>query len=223
MFPEFNTLLSSIDTAETKQQAEEKAQAQVLADPANQAVIIREGFAPAILASIAGKNLSGLVDATGFQAYCNEYLAASGNPTDPAEIMLLQQMLWSHHRIGQLLADAAAAKSPQLAEIYSTAAARLMAEHRRSTLALRQYRAPVLAKQVTLVKNVAAGDQQIAVLQGDGADKTATKKSNDTKQGTKKDACDNADQPTPHPTSDRQPVEQIQAKGPVGERQASAA
>ena len=66
------------------------------------------------------------------------------------------------------MGDAADAKS-EMAEAYTASAAKLMAEHRRLTLALRQYRAPVLAKQVTVVKNVAAGDQQVAVMQGDGA------------------------------------------------------
>jgi hypothetical protein len=100
--------------------------------------------------------------------------------------MLIQQLLLAHHRIGDLQVQAAKATTTEAAALYSAAAARLMAEFRKTSMALREYRTPVLQKQITVVKqqNLAAGDQQIAYLDGQAARPSGrAAKNHDTKLG----------------------------------------
>ncbi len=78
------------------------------------------------------------------------------------------------------------ATTTEAAALYNAAAARLMAEFRKTSLALREYRTPVLQKQITVVKqqNLAAGDQQIAYLDGQAARPSGrAAKNHDTKLG----------------------------------------
>jgi hypothetical protein len=223
MFPDISSVLSAFGGNEAKQQTQQQVQIAALADPANQAILIREAFASSILASIASGHLGSFATAEGFKVFCDQYLAASGNPTDPAEVMLCQQLLWSHHRIGQLLVASAAATSPELVEAYGTAAVKLMAEHRRSTMALREYRAPVSARQVTLVKNVAAGNQQVAVMQGDSAASRPGKKPDPTQLVSNDGVLAHDKQPTAHPQADRGTSQPREASGRNARRAATAA
>jgi hypothetical protein len=130
------------------------------------ALVVKEFTAPATLATLVGKNLKGAVAPPAFKLYRDQLLRDSGQPTDAIEVMLIEQLMWAHHRIGDLHVQASTASSPETSEIYSTAAAKLMAEFRKTSLALREYRSPVVAKQITVVKqqNVAGGDQQIALV-----------------------------------------------------------
>jgi hypothetical protein len=223
MFPDISSVLSAVGGNEAKQKTQQQVQIAALADPANQALVIKETFAPSILASITSGHLGTLASPAGFKKFADDYLVASGNPTDPAEIMLCQQLLWSHHRIGQLLVASAAATSPELVEAYNSAAVKLMAEHRRSTMALREYRAPVSAKQVTLVKNVAAGNQQVAVMQGDGAASRPGKKPDDTQLVSNDGVLADDKQPTTHPQADRGTSQRREASGRNARRAATAA
>ena len=79
---------------------------------------------------------------------------------------MIEQITLAHHRILSLHAQAAQAESAEMIEVLNAAATKLTAEMRRLCLALREYRAPVSAKNITLVKqqNVAGGDQQIALV-----------------------------------------------------------
>jgi hypothetical protein len=130
------------------------------------AMILKELSGSATLATLVGKNLKGAVAPPAFKLYRDQLLRDSGQPTDAIEIMLLEQLMWAHHRVGDLHVQAATASSPQTSDVYGAAAVKLMAEFRKTSLALREYRSPVVAKQINIVKqqNVAAGDQQIALV-----------------------------------------------------------
>lgn len=105
------------------------------------------------------------VSASGFKVYLDRVLNQSGNPTDPIERMMVQQVALAHFRIAQLHARAAKAKTLDCATQCTVVAIRLAGEARRMALAIKQYRQPSSTK-FTVVKqqNVANGDQQVAYL-----------------------------------------------------------
>jgi len=75
-----------------------------------------------------------------FILYVNQLLAESGNPTDPLERLLVEQVAMAHHAIGCLYVRAATAETLDQAKLYNAAAARLLGEFRRTVLALKKYR-----------------------------------------------------------------------------------
>ncbi len=105
-----------------------------------------------------------------YRSYLNHLLKDAGNPADPLEKMMIEQMALSHHAIGRLHVKAASSQSEQEATIYNSAAARMMNEYRRSAMALKNYRAPTPQGHVTLMRvqqqNVSVGDQQVALVEG---------------------------------------------------------
>ena len=133
-----------------------------------EARIIEEAMPAAVLATIAGASLKQAVSSAGFKAYLDKLFEDSGSQTDPIERHWIEQVAWAHFGIGNLLAKAAAADSPELVAALIVATTKLMAEHRKHGLALREYRSPVVPQQVTVVKqqNVASGNQQIAMVEG---------------------------------------------------------
>jgi hypothetical protein len=82
--------------------------------------------------------------------------------------MLIEQLMVAHHNVGRLHMQAAATRDLEEARICNAAAVRLMAEFRRSALALRTYRAPAGPRHFTAVKqlNLAGNGQQIALVEG---------------------------------------------------------
>jgi hypothetical protein len=133
-----------------------------------EARLLSEGYPSVLLRTMADKGLKAAVSPGAFKAYVDSVLAETGNPKDPLERMLVEQSVFAHFRIGALHVEAANAKSPEAAAALSTAATKLMAEMRKHALGLREYRAPVVPKQVTVVKqqNVAAGNQNVAQING---------------------------------------------------------
>ena len=133
-----------------------------------QAKAIKQTSAAAVLATCLRKTYGKVVGSNGFKAYVEANLAEAGNPKDPIERMMVEQLVIAHHRIGDLHAEAACAENPEVAALYQATAARLMNEFRKTSLALREYRTPVTSPKLTLVgqQNVAAGNQQIAYVNG---------------------------------------------------------
>lgn len=131
-----------------------------------QARAIRETYGGAILATCMGKCFGAHVESAAFKLYLDGIVASAGAPTDPVEIMAVEQLAWAHARLGDLHAQAVNAQSVEAAAVYSAAAARLMAEFRKTSLALREYRAPQTPKQLTVVgqQNLAA-NQQVAFIE----------------------------------------------------------
>src|SRR5262249_1507928 len=81
--------------------------------------------------------------------YLDSFLREAGAPSDPVECLLLEQLLIAHHSLGRLSVLAGARVN--LAEVTAclTTVARLMAECRRSGLALQIYRDRATARKPT--------------------------------------------------------------------------
>jgi hypothetical protein len=80
-------------------------------------------------------------DVATFQVYLDRFLKDAGAGTDPVERMLLEQLALSHHVIGCLSARAGSrGEDHERMMLLLAGAARLMAEFRRTALALKDYR-----------------------------------------------------------------------------------
>ncbi len=132
------------------------------------AITMREKSAATYLRGSIGPLLNGAIDGEICQTYLETLRTDANVRKDPIEQMIVEQIVLAYHNIGRLHVKAAAAQSVAQAECYNSAATRLLAEFRRLVLALREYRSPLIARQVTLVgqQNNAAGDQQIAFVPG---------------------------------------------------------
>ena len=99
------------------------------------------------------------IDVQAFKIYRDRLLADCGNPTDPIEIMIIEQLSLAHFSLGVLSCKANNASRFEATAVYSGAAARLMGEFRRSALALQAYRhastqlACTPAKEVVPIKD----------------------------------------------------------------------
>ena len=82
-----------------------------------------------------------IIDQRAYKIYRDDLLADCGNPTDPIEVMIIEQLALAHFGVGLLSCKAANAGKVEAVGVYSGAAARLMGEFRRSALALQAYRA----------------------------------------------------------------------------------
>ncbi|MCX5958000.1 MAG: triose-phosphate isomerase [Cyanobacteria bacterium] len=98
---------------------------------------------------------------------------------DPLRVIVAYEPIWA---IGT-----GRTASPEQAVTLNMAAVKLMAEHRKTTLALREYRSPITPKQVTVVRqqNVSAGDQQIALVESCPVPTSTEKNHTDSEQGSR--------------------------------------
>ncbi len=80
------------------------------------------------------------VDLNAYRLFRDRLLADCGSPTDPIEIMIVEQLALAHFNTGLLQSRATNTNTIERAAVYASAAARLMAEFRRSALALQAYR-----------------------------------------------------------------------------------
>jgi hypothetical protein len=101
---------------------------------------LRETIAPLFMNASLGRALP-QTDTTAFRLYRNKLPTDCGGPTDPIEVMLIEQLALAHLNMGLLHCKASNAGSVQCAAAYSGAASRLMGEFRRSAIALQAYRA----------------------------------------------------------------------------------
>jgi hypothetical protein len=81
------------------------------------------------------------VDLLAYQIYRDRLLTDCGSPTDPIEVMLIEQLVLAHMNTGLLHNRASNANTIETAAVYLSAAARLTGEFRRTALALQAYRA----------------------------------------------------------------------------------
>ena len=75
-----------------------------------------------------------------FHEYIEQLFAEAGNPDDPVERMMLEQLALSHFRVGDLSILASNAKGVEAVKILNSATARLVGEFRKMALALSSYR-----------------------------------------------------------------------------------
>jgi hypothetical protein len=80
-------------------------------------------------------------DLVAFKLFRDKLVADCGNPTDPIEVMSIEQLILCHMHSGLLHCKAANSGCVDSAAVYLSAAARLAGEFRRSSLALQAYRA----------------------------------------------------------------------------------
>ena len=102
-----------------------------------------------------------------WEEYLHATVREAAVTSDPLERMMIEQITLAYHNIARLHMQASNAETLEHAEVYNSAAARLLGEFRRTVLALREYRAPIASKQVTLVQqqNLASGNQQVAFVE----------------------------------------------------------
>ncbi len=133
-----------------------------------EAQIVEQALPALVLSAITGDTLKTTVSTPGYKSYIDKVLEDAGSPTDPIERQWLEQETWAHATIGNLLSQAARTQSPEAIKALTTSAARLLAEHRKTGLARREYHAPTAQNQITLVhqQNVAAGNQHVAMVDG---------------------------------------------------------
>jgi hypothetical protein len=89
-----------------------------------------------------------IFDVHTFKVYMDELLKRSGASDDPIEQMLVYQLAQAHFAIGRLHVRSSGSRGTVEAVAYVAAAARLMAEFRRTSLALEAYREAAARKQV---------------------------------------------------------------------------
>lgn len=127
--------------------------------------ILRYGIAGASqFESMANSNLSTVSVASHLRAF-EQIRQDAGVAGDPMAQLLVDGAVLAHGQAARLMAQAQG-QSPQVAAIYHNASAKYLGETRKQVLALREYRAPVVSKQLTVVQqqNVAHGDQQVACI-----------------------------------------------------------
>jgi len=194
--------------------------------PSDWARTLVHGSGARFLGSIAGETFGANVPPAAYKIYRDHML--SGCTDDPLEMTLREQLLWMHYRMGSLLAAAAEASDVRVAEKYDAAAAKLAAECRRTTMALREYLQPPTPPQVTVVKqqNVSSGEQQVAYVE---AGAPPVKKTTDTQQGSKQQQQQQVRHDQPRPafpqpsTSSLRPAEPAVARPIVRNGQTAAA
>ena len=79
-------------------------------------------------------------DLAGFKVYRDRLLADCGSPTDPIEVMMIEQIALAHMNIGRLQFNSATARSIEAARAYGSMATQLLGEFRRTASALKDYR-----------------------------------------------------------------------------------
>lgn len=101
---------------------------------AHHAELIRDKVFPTLMATAL--SLHGAIEPGAFQVYLQRLREDAGNPTDPIQCMLIEQVCLAHFRIGQLHARAAEAETVDAIKALTAATARLLGEMRRTALAL---------------------------------------------------------------------------------------
>lgn len=106
--------------------------------PGRQSLAVRSAIAPAALATVMGRESQ--IEVTGYRGFLDEMVRESGNPSDPVEIMLLEQVAMCHLLSMRLQSKASQAEGTDAIELYMSGGARLSAEFRKTALALKEYR-----------------------------------------------------------------------------------
>jgi hypothetical protein len=113
---------------------------------AQQAVNLKDVTGAAQLYIAVTSSIAPDISTAAFKIYRQKLLEQSDSPTDPIEIMLIEQIALAHFHIGRLHLKSCSTAQAQLAVAFADAATRLTAEFRRSALALEDYRAKQFAR-----------------------------------------------------------------------------
>jgi hypothetical protein len=88
----------------------------------------------------AALGLNNLVEPSAFRLFLDKLMRDAGDPQDPVERMLLEQLTLAHFRAAQLQSEAEGAKAVEAIELRERCSIALMAETRKMALALAEYR-----------------------------------------------------------------------------------
>jgi hypothetical protein len=131
-----------------QEEAQRKAKATPpLPSPAQKAENLHELLGATLLYGASGAFFAGAIDVPTFKIYLDRFLKDAGASTDPLERQLLEQLVLAHHAIGRLHFRAGTCKDASAVTAYLAAVARLMAESRRTTIAVQAYRQAPSGKQ----------------------------------------------------------------------------
>jgi hypothetical protein len=125
------------------------------------------------------------VDTSAYKIYRDRLLVECGNPSDPIEIMIIEQLAFAHLHTSLLHHKASNHSSIDCVAVYLSAAARLMGEFRRSALALQAYRsasrqlAIASPKDDLIVSNDLAGPEDESEKNHDASKMGSTPRDND--------------------------------------------
>ena len=106
--------------------------------PEQQSLAVKHVIAPAALATVMG--VESKIETSGCRVYLDDLARESGNPSDPVEIMLLEQTAMCHLLSMKLQSKASGVEGTEAIELYMSGAARLSSEFRKTALALKEYR-----------------------------------------------------------------------------------
>jgi len=114
---------------------------------AQQAVNLKDVAGASQMYIAVSASIAPHISTEAFKIYRQKLLEQSGSPTDPIEIMLIEQIALAHFHIGRLHLKSCSTAQGPLAVAYADAATRLTAEFRRSALALEDYRAKQIVRK----------------------------------------------------------------------------
>jgi hypothetical protein len=98
---------------------------------------MRRGLFAAMMADAVGHEAT--FGSSAYRVFLERLIQDAGNPSDPVQRMMLEQLALAHFRIGQLQVQASHAESNEGVKLYNSAASRLQGEFRRTALALHAY------------------------------------------------------------------------------------
>lgn len=104
----------------------------------HQAEVLREGAFSALMATAL--NLDKYFDTGAYRVYLAGVMRDLGDPKDPIERMLIEQLCLAHFRVAQLHGAAGQAGGLEGTKLLNTVAARMLGEMRRTALSLKAYR-----------------------------------------------------------------------------------
>jgi len=117
---------------------------------AQQAVNLKDVAGASQMYIAVSSSIAPDISTEAFKIYRQKLLEQAGSPTDPIEIMLIEQIALAHFHIGRLHLRSCSTADGLLSVAFADAATRLTAEFRRSALALEDYRAKQIARRQAL-------------------------------------------------------------------------
>ena len=106
--------------------------------PERQSFLVEKALVPSCMATAFG--LDSQVGVAGYRGYLDRVYEDAGEPTDPIEAMMLEQLAFAHLAAAYSQARAGKAEGLEAVALYNAAAARLLSEFRKTALALQTYR-----------------------------------------------------------------------------------
>ena len=102
---------------------------------AHGAEVLKQNLFASLMAGALSLDRCG-IETSAFKVYLQRFLDDLGDPTDPIERMMAEQVALAHFRIAQLHVGAAESNSLEAIKLYNATASRLMGEFRRTCIAL---------------------------------------------------------------------------------------